>query len=276
MMNSFELVSLPHPSKLFIVEPLDYPNPYNFHRLHRHDYFEIILISEGQGSQTIDLNTYKMTPGQVSIIYPGQTHLMQRDSANGLILQFRKDIFEFIHPLKHYHLYSSTPIYTPHESVFDHMIDLTRWMQEIQKKEQIPVFETYKAYSYLQILLLTLAEQHLASFNNANSALVSRFLSVITGCLHKKMKVTEYCAMIGCNAEKLNKACKEILGKNALELIHEEVMIEIKRLLHLEQMSLKEIAFELDFDSQQNFSAFVKTKTGMSPSELQQSIRNFH
>jgi AraC family transcriptional activator of pobA len=38
------LVTLPHPNNFLIVEPLDYPNPYDFKTPHRHDYFEIVLI----------------------------------------------------------------------------------------------------------------------------------------------------------------------------------------------------------------------------------------
>ena len=81
---------------------------------------------------------------------------------------------------------------------------------------------------------------------------------------------------MGVNAEKLNKACKEALGKNALELIHEELLLEIRRLILFGNLSLKEIAYELNFDSPQNFSAFVKLKTGLVPLELQAAIREIN
>ncbi|RYD87350.1 MAG: AraC family transcriptional regulator, partial [Sphingobacteriales bacterium] len=40
----------------------------------------------------------------------------------------------------------------------------------------------------------------------------------------------------------------------------------------LSDLSLKEIAFELNFDSQANFSSFIKSRTGLTPSCLQASM----
>lgn len=74
-------VTLPHPNKLLLIEPIDYTNSYDFLRPHRHDYFEIILVKSGKGSQYIDFQLYEMKGGQIFNIYPGQVHLMQRNTA---------------------------------------------------------------------------------------------------------------------------------------------------------------------------------------------------
>jgi len=49
-------------------------------------------------------------------------------------------------------------------------------------------------------------------------------------------------------------------------------LLEIRRLLLLNELSLKEIAYELNFDTQGNFNAFVKAKTQMTPKELQKAV----
>ena len=104
-------VSLPHPGRLLVIEELDYSNPYDFNALHRHDYFEIILVKSGEGEQLIDFSTYSMGSEQVFSIYPGQVHLMRRNTTTGLLIQFRKDIFEFMYPLKHHLLYTCSPVF---------------------------------------------------------------------------------------------------------------------------------------------------------------------
>jgi AraC-like DNA-binding protein len=78
---------------------------------------------------------------------------------------------------------------------------------------------------------------------------------------------------MGCSTEKLNKVCKEYLGKNVLTIIHEETILEIRRQILIGNYSLKEIAYNLNFDTPQNFTAFVKNRTGMTPTELQMSLR---
>src|SRR6218665_403465 len=103
------IVSLPHPNKFLVVESLDYPNSYNFHVPHRHNYFEIILIKKGGGEQLIDFNKTALESNTIYNIYPKQIHLLRREGAEGLIIQFKKEIFEFLFPVQHHFLYFNKP-----------------------------------------------------------------------------------------------------------------------------------------------------------------------
>lgn len=265
-------ISLPHPSKLLIIEPLDYPNPYDFHHPHRHDYFEIILIKSGTGFQLIDFTPYVINAGQLYTVYPGQVHLLERNTAEGMIIQFRKNIFEFIYPVKHSHLYFPEPVFNLDGDTFLHLYSLTESMWQLLQKEDLSPFSVHKAYSYLQIILISLTELHHDKTAHTNEHVVIQFLSLLPQYVKSKKKVSEYCELMGCNPDKLNIACKSALGKTALKLIHEEMLLEIRRMLLLNQHSLKEIAYELNFDSPANFSGFIKLNTGLTPSELQASI----
>lgn len=265
-------VPLPHPGKLLIIEPLDYPNPYDFHHPHRHEYFEIILVKSGTGFQIIDFEAAAIQTGEVYTIYPGQVHLLERNTAQGMIIQFRKNVFEFIHPLKHSHFYFEKTGFTPNAETFDHLYSLTESIWELLQQEELSPFSIHKAYSYLQIILITLTEQHRDTASLQKDHVVTQFLSLLPQYIKSKKKVSEYCDMMGCNPDKLNAACKNSLGKTALKLIHEEMLLEIRRLLLLDELSLKEIAYELNFDSPANFSGFIKSNTGLTPTELQSSI----
>lgn len=270
--NSQSLVPLPHPSKLLVIESMDYPNPYDFQRPHRHDYFEIILIRSGKGIQYIDFKPYEINQGQLYNIYPGQVHLMQRNTAQGLLIQFRKDLFEFIRPLQHFHLYFSNPEFNPDPRTFEHLYSLTEQIAELLAKDNLSPMAIYKSYSYLQIILITLSELHGEKITPNHNHLVSQFLSLLSQNVYTTRKVSDYCEMMNCSHDKLNNACKNALGKTVLNLIHEELLLEIRRLFLVSSLSLKEIAFELNFDSQANFSIFIKTHTGLTPSELQLSV----
>jgi len=268
--STLHAVPLPHPNELLIIESLDYFNPYDYQQLHRHDYFEIILVNEGNGNQLIDFLNYTIQGEQISMIYPGQVHLMNRHTANGLLIQFKKDIFEYIYAVKHFNFYFSQPSFTLDSSSFTHLFDLTKRMQELLKQENLSPLSKHKAYNYLQIVLISLVESQQQPINR--QYLLTEFLSLMSENIYTIRKVSEYCELLNCTAEKLNEACKKTLGKNALQLIHEEVLLEIKRLLLINQLSLKEIAFKMNFDSQANFSGFIKSRTGLSPSELQTEV----
>ncbi|MBF00709.1 helix-turn-helix transcriptional regulator [Flavobacterium coralii] len=264
-------VEFPQYNRPLIIELLDYKNPYDYHKPHRHDYFEIILVEQGEGKQFIDFAEYKISGGQLYAIYPGQIHLMHRNSATGLLIQFRKDIFKFLQPLKHYQLYFPKQVFNLDIESFTHLYDVAVRMMGLLENKELTPFTHHKLYSYLQIILISLPEFHEAKTDMLTTNIVTKFLSLLPQHIKTEKKVSDYCALIGCNTEKLNEACKASLGKTPLKLIHEELMLEIRRLMLLDELSLKEIAFELNFDSQGNFSSFIKTHSGLTPSELQQA-----
>lgn len=277
--DKINYVELPHPNKMLAIESLDYNNPYDFKKMHRHDYFEVIFVKHGNGSQLIDFTSYPITTGEMYIIYPGQVHLMNRDTAQGLVIQFKKNIFEYIHPINHYNLYSPSALVNADEQLFEHLYSLTERIKELISVEEATLssIAKHKAYSYLQIILLSLVEINASKISSDKDRhLFEEYLSLISSHIHNMKKVSEYATQLNCSPDKLNDACKKALGKTALELIHEELILEIRRLLLLNEMTLKEMSYHLNFDSQSNFSGFIKAQTGMTPKELQETVLDIY
>lgn len=272
--DKINFVHLPEQGKLLEVQPLDYPNPYDFKKLHRHNYFEIILVNNGTGSQLIDFTHYPMAAGQIFMIYPGQVHLMNRDTTQGMVIQFKKNVFEYIQPLKHHDFYNKSSEIHCHTDLFEHLYDLaTRVKKLLEINHTIPTITYHKAFSYLQVILISLIElQQQKTGEHKEPLILAQFISLITENINDIRKVAEYAELMNCSADKLNEICKKGLGKTALEIIHEELLLEIRRLLILNELSLKEIAYKLNFDTQGNFNAFVKTKTKMTPKQLQKLV----
>lgn len=181
-------------------------------------------------------------------------------------------MFEFIRPLQHYNLYFSNPAFNPDIQLFDHLYSLTEQISELLAKKNLSPMSIYKSYNYLQIILITLSEMQDEKLTTDNYHSISKFLSLLSQNIYSRKKVADYCEIMNYYQDKLNHVCRTALGKTVLQLIHEELLLEIRRLFLLSPMSLKEIAFELNFDSQANFSSFIKTQTGLTPSELQSSI----
>lgn len=266
-----DYVHLPDEGKLLDVQPLDYPNPYDYKQLHRHDYFELIFITGGDGSQFIDFDKLAMSAGNIFVVYPGQVHLMNRQSAQGLVVQFRKNIFEHLHPLKHHNFYRQPPGVSCDAATFDHLYDLSSHIGQALQQQATPL-SIQKACSYLHVVLLSLLELQSQAADTRASMALAQYISLITEHIREKKKVGEYAELMATTPDKLNELCKKGFGKTALEIIHEELLLEIRRLLLLNELSLKEIAYELNFDTPGNFNAFVKAKTGMTPGQLQQSV----
>ena len=271
------LVSLPHPNNFLVVEPLNYPNPYDFSIPHRHDYFEIILVKEGGGEQLIDFTQTGLNKQGIYTVYPGQIHLLKREKAEGLILQFRKDIFEFIFPIQYHYLYFSQAGIQADPDTFEHVYGIAESIMLLNNEPKLSPLSIHKSYSYLQIILITLIELHQQSAQSESGNFGGKFLQLLGQYIREKRKVADYAALMNLSTDKLTALCKETFGTTPLRLIHEALLLEIKRQMVSGNLSLKEIAFELNFDSTANFSSFVKSATKFTPSELQEQLKkNLH
>ncbi|MCH8903843.1 MAG: helix-turn-helix transcriptional regulator [Bacteroidetes bacterium] len=71
----------------------------------------------------------------------------------------------------------------------------------------------------------------------------------------------------------LNENSRKVLGKTASELIHERLILEIKRMLFHSNQTINEIAFSLNFDDPAYFGRSFRKYAGMTPISFRKTIR---
>ncbi len=64
------------------------------------------------------------------------------------------------------------------------------------------------------------------------------------------------------------------LNKSPLQIIHERIILEAKRLLIYTDKTAKEIAYEVGFEDASHLSRLFKRHTSLSPSDFKKSIQN--
>ena len=69
-------------------------------------------------------------------------------------------------------------------------------------------------------------------------------------------------------AAHLNALCRQTVGKSALELIHERMILEAKRNLVYTSMSISEVSYAIGFSDPAYFTRFFKRQVGLSPKEF--------
>ena len=70
---------------------------------HRHDFYQLILITQGAGSHKIDFTIHKVFPGQVFVMKPAQVHSWTFDKKiRGIIIEFSRESMskEIIFPVE--------------------------------------------------------------------------------------------------------------------------------------------------------------------------------
>lgn len=103
--------------------------------------------------------------------------------------------------------------------------------------------------------------------------LVLQFKMLVDKHFRDKVQVADYAEMLYITAGHLNDSVKGVFGRNAKNLIDEKRIMEAKRLLYLRNFSVKEIAYELNFEDDAYFNRFFKKHTGLTPVFFQKQIR---
>jgi AraC family transcriptional activator of pobA len=70
--------------------------------------------------------------------------------------------------------------------------------------------------------------------------------------------VADYANQLGISAQKLTDLTKRCSGRGAKDLINGQLIAEAKRSLQFSSILVKEIAFQLDFSTPDQFSHFFK------------------
>ena len=258
------------------IEAISYANDYDFNKLHKHNYFEILFFKKGGGYQLIDFKKYPIKDNSCYLIKPNQIHLLERTAdSDGLLIQFTENmVLSSTNNL----VFSMLKSYVDNAILFENDVTLsTHFIKTLEliagiKKEK-SLFYQEKLLHYLSILLLSIYEKTAAIQNKSiqiDGALI-QFIDLVDQKLNS-ISVTEYANALNVSTKKLTTLVKEHFDITPLKYIHRILLLRIKRDLAFKGSSLKEIAYSFNFDSPQNFSLFIKKETGLSPSELQKKI----
>ncbi|SIR18128.1 helix-turn-helix domain-containing protein [Maribacter ulvicola] len=128
--------------------------------------------------------------------------------------------------------------------------------------------------SYIMLkTLLKLLLLHLIRFQSdelleqdLNQKRVFQFLELMETNFIKETSTDYYAKQIGISSKRLNQILKEKLSLTAKQIIQQRQITESKRMLVKGDITTKELAYCLGFDSLSSFSRFFKKKTGISPS----------
>ncbi|MFZ4262423.1 AraC family transcriptional regulator [Sphingobacterium sp. HJSM2_6] len=245
---------------------------------HRHNFYQLLIFTSGNGFHEIDFKRYEITPGQVYLMGPGQVHSwMFEGEITGYIINFDVDYFKSLLLQSNYldalNLFSSN-----NDGVFElnekDLLEISALMNQL-----VALNVGYSTLdlkrSLLLYILLKLEEIYVPTFATKGVdyqlVLLKNFHALID--LHYKQYhlPKDYANLLYITPNHLNAVCKEYLGLQAGEIIRNRMLLEAKRLLILPDWSITQIAYELNFNDNSYFSKFFKKIAGFTPEEFRKS-----
>jgi AraC family transcriptional activator of pobA len=82
--------------------------------------------------------------------------------------------------------------------------------------------------------------------------------------------VKQYASELHITSVHLNRICQSAVGKPALHIIHDFLILEAEKFLEHTDLHISEIAYRLNFEDPAYFSRFFKKYTALSPKQFRE------
>lgn len=275
-----EIFSRKKGKRQYEVEVFDSNRHFEVHYPHRHDFFEILFLTNGSGTHTIDFRDYKIKPNSIFFLSPGQIHSISLSKdIYGYIFLFspefflmnksdKNKIFEF--PF----FYNTSDENPPLELKDEKEINFLKALFVKGCDESTINTDESEALVYSLLDLILACCKKLYPQNSLNQGMkkgrfmVKKFKQLIEEQYKENFSVKDYADKLFVTPNHLNETVKSIMGRTASDLIDEKMVIEIKKLLLHTDLTASEVAYTLNFSDQSYFSKFFKKRTGHTPGEF--------
>ena len=264
-------------SQQFQVEVFDAKRHFAVEYPHRHDFFEVLYIMKGSGFHVIDSNKYEIKPPCVFFMSPGQAHKIEfSNDIEGYIFIFTADFYlanrsnqnSLIEFPFFYNLHQDNPplqLESNHDTEFLEQL-FQRSISELNEN-QTNNLDTLR--SLLDLILTTCTSRYKTEETLESKGkgymLVKRFFHLVEENNHENLSLKEYANLLAVTPNHLTQTVKQFTGKTSSQIIKAKQILEIKRLLVHTNLSVSEIAHQLNFEDQSYFTKFFKREAGFSP-----------
>lgn len=245
-------------------EPINTKTKNEIDHPHRHNFFEVFIL-EGKGKHLIDFEEYLFEGYTIHVIAPKQVHLLNREiETKGFVLKFDQVYLANIIELD---AFFKEIIFNSH---FKPVQEISKESFEtaIQLKEFLDRKNLHKLKHLSALAFLTSLFHKDETLNSTSSDEFDAFLSLLEKQYKDERTASVYADNLGVTLKQLNNIVKTRTGQSAKQFISERLILEAKRLLFHGKLTIKEIAYELNFNEPAHFSNFFKKEMGIYPNEF--------
>jgi len=262
--------------------PLEKLQPYiDQTPVHSLTYFDITMISGGQGSFYTDYQNIPIEKGRVFFTMPGQVRCWEVDKMPpGYALIFEEEFLcsffndsNFVQNLSYFgeSAFHCSIILCSEE--YDQLMPLFQNIYTEICQHQLKDKHVLRAllYQVLMILNRMFLSRYPASQVNQKNRHVQKFSHLVNSLYHNSRSVDFYAQQLNITPGHLNDLVKQYLGVSAKHHILNRTILEAKRLLNYTGQSVDEIAQNLNFDNSSYFIRIFRKHTGKTPLQYRNS-----
>ena len=231
--------------------------------------YQLLYLTEGEGVfHSATVKEDRLREGDLFLLFPGEWHSYHPNPKTGwksYWIGFKGRNMDdrvragFLSPTKPiYHVGFSDSIVRLYKNAYDAAIEEAAYSQQLMAGlVNLLIGMMYSKERNIQL-----------SRNQTHVDMISRARLRIREALESSLSIHQVAEEMGVSYSNFRKLFKEYTGISPAIYQQDLRLQRAKELLSTTDMSIKEIAYRLDFESPDYFSAKFKVKTGRRPSEL--------
>ncbi len=245
--------------------------------VHTLGYYDITLITEGEGEFYVDDIQYDVRKGDIIFSASGQIRKWNTGTIeNGYALIFAEEFIlsffndrDFLRKLSYFNSSGLSGKFSLAEEEYDTIIHLV-----VVIKKEISAYRNesehiLRALLYQVLSLLNRIYQEENKQDNVNNKIandyVRRFVDLVNENFRSEHSLSFYANKLCITGNYMSDLIKDALGVSAKQYIHNKLILEAKRLLLYTTLSVSEIAMELNYEDTSYFIRMFRSSTGVSP-----------
>lgn len=246
---------------------------------HRHDFYFILIVSNGKGVHEIDFVEYPITNHTVFMMRPGQVHQLQlKAGSEGYLLEINKRFQRACSTTIQALLQKATNgnyCKLDEKSTAALLVILKSMQEEYNSRDD--GFAQVIAASFEIFLVRYLRyrkkKQVAPPATTYQQEKLQEFLDLLEVHIHSQKQVAAYANMVSLSPYQLNSITKTLLGKTVAKVIEDQILLEAKRYLLATSNQVTQIAYQLGYEDTSYFIRLFKKLTGHTPEAFRKNFQ---
>jgi AraC-like DNA-binding protein len=235
--------------------------------------YQLLYLTEGEGTfQSTHQQETRIQEGDLFLLFPGEWHTYHPDNNKGwksYWIGFKGQNIDdriqygFLSPEKPiYHVGFSSEIVRLYDNAYQTAVDETAYFQQMLAG----------IVNHLLGLMYSLERNRQLNKNRSHVDLINKARLRIRQELESDLTIQQVADELGVSYSNFRKLFKEYTGISPALYQQDLRLQRAKELLSTTDMSIKEIAYQLNFESPDYFSSKFRAKVGRKPSEFRNGI----
>lgn len=248
--------------------------------IHRDSHYIFTCMESGHVRMMVDFKTIEAKDSTIFCVLPGQVHqgLLMKEVCGWFVAVKAELVPDSVRSFFDESLGEIQPL-SMDKSLVKKINTTAGLLHAAYTNEMLSTKEGFLVVqsllnAFLGMFALIYSQKNISPASGENRALqLSRaFRSLVRKDFKTMKSPSEYAEALNITRGYLTEAVREVTGKPAQHWIHQEILIEAKRLLVFTNLNVKEVAYELGYSDHTYFSRLFSKLEDQSPSEF----RNQH